>query len=89
VAAARRLGAEQLTRPQLLAQLFNAAETGIAIGGTSGKSTVTGMVGWILEQGRPQPHRHERRGDEEFRQRGNALRQRACGKRRHLRQRSG
>jgi UDP-N-acetylmuramate--alanine ligase len=49
VAAARRLGAEQLTRPQLLAQLFNAAETGIAIGGTSGKSTVTGMVGWILE----------------------------------------
>jgi UDP-N-acetylmuramate--alanine ligase len=50
VAAARRLGAEQLTRPQLLAQLFNAAEVGIAIGGTSGKSTVTGMVGWILEQ---------------------------------------
>jgi UDP-N-acetylmuramate--alanine ligase len=50
VAAARRLGAEQLTRPQLLAQLFNAADTGIAIGGTSGKSTVTGMVGWILEQ---------------------------------------
>jgi UDP-N-acetylmuramate--alanine ligase len=50
VQAARRLGAEQITRAQLLAQLFNAAETGIAIGGTSGKSTVTGMIGWILDQ---------------------------------------
>jgi UDP-N-acetylmuramate--alanine ligase len=48
VVAANRLGAARLTRPQLLAQLFNAAPMGIAIGGTSGKSTVTGMVGWIL-----------------------------------------
>jgi UDP-N-acetylmuramate--alanine ligase len=48
VQAARRLGAEHMTRPQLLAQLFNAAPTGIAVGGTSGKSTVTGMIGWIL-----------------------------------------
>ena len=48
VQAARRLGAEHLTRPQLLARLFNAAPTGIAVGGTSGKSTVTGMIGWIL-----------------------------------------
>ena len=48
VQAARRLGAEHITRPQLLARLFNAAETGIAVGGTSGKSTVTGMAGWIL-----------------------------------------
>ncbi len=47
VQAARRLGAEHLTRPQLLAKLFNAAPTGIAVGGTSGKSTVTGMIGWI------------------------------------------
>ncbi len=50
VQAARRLGAKQLTRPQLLAELFNAAVTGIAVGGTSGKSTVTGMIGWILRQ---------------------------------------
>jgi UDP-N-acetylmuramate--alanine ligase len=28
--------------------MFNAAPTGIAVGGTSGKSTVTGMIGWIL-----------------------------------------
>ena len=48
VQAARRLGAEHITRPQLLARLFNAAPTGIAVGGTSGKSTTTGMIGWIL-----------------------------------------
>jgi len=48
VQAARRLGTEHLTRPQLLAQLFNAAPTAVAVGGTSGKSTVTGMIGWIL-----------------------------------------
>jgi UDP-N-acetylmuramate--alanine ligase len=48
VQAAGRLEAKRLTRPQLLAELFNAAGTGIAVGGTSGKSTVTGMIGWIL-----------------------------------------
>ncbi|PWG03129.1 glutamate ligase domain-containing protein [Sphingosinicella humi] len=48
VQAARRLGAEHITRPQLLARLFNAAPSGIAVGGTSGKSTTTGMIGWIL-----------------------------------------
>jgi UDP-N-acetylmuramate--alanine ligase len=48
VQAARRLGAPQLTRPELLAQLFNAAPHPIAVGGTSGKSTTTGMIGWIL-----------------------------------------
>ena len=50
VQAARRVGAEHVTRPQLLARLFNAAKTGIAVGGTSGKSTATGMIGWILHQ---------------------------------------
>ena len=55
VQAARRLGAEHLTRPQLLAQLFNDAEIGIAVGGTSGKSTVTGMIGWILHEAGRQP----------------------------------
>ena len=48
VLKAKEVGAERLGRPQLLAQLFNAAETPIAVGGTSGKSTVTGMIGWIL-----------------------------------------
>ena len=50
VQSARRVGAEHITRPQLLARLFNAAPTGIAVGGTSGKSTVTGMIGWILHE---------------------------------------
>jgi UDP-N-acetylmuramate--alanine ligase len=48
VVKAKSLGLERLTRPELLARLFNDAATGIAIGGTSGKSTVTGMIGWIL-----------------------------------------
>ena len=50
VAAARRLGCERKTRAELLADLFNAAPMGIAVGGTSGKSTVTGMIGWILDR---------------------------------------
>ncbi|HEV2747015.1 MAG TPA: Mur ligase family protein [Allosphingosinicella sp.] len=50
VQAARRLGAEQVSRPELLARLFNEAATGIAVGGTSGKSTTTGMIGWILHR---------------------------------------
>ena len=50
---ARELGCPRMSRAELLARLFNAAPTGIAVGGTSGKSTVTGMIGWILvETGR-------------------------------------
>src|SRR5262245_10035650 len=47
---AKQLGAARIGRPALLAALFNEARTGIAIGGTSGKSTVTGMTGWILHE---------------------------------------
>ncbi len=36
-------------RADLLAEMFNAAEMGIAVGGTSGKSTATAMIGCILE----------------------------------------
>jgi UDP-N-acetylmuramate--alanine ligase len=50
VIKARQIGAPLIGRPELLAELFNAAETGIAVGGTSGKSTVTGMIGWILHE---------------------------------------
>ncbi|PZQ21714.1 MAG: UDP-N-acetylmuramate--alanine ligase [Sphingopyxis macrogoltabida] len=49
VAAANRLGLSRLTRAELNAALFNAAGKAIGIGGTSGKSTVTGMIGWILD----------------------------------------
>jgi UDP-N-acetylmuramate--alanine ligase len=50
VVRATELGCARMTRAELLARLFNAAPQGIAVGGTSGKSTVTGMLGWILHQ---------------------------------------
>ncbi|NML07416.1 Mur ligase family protein [Sphingomonas sp. G-3-2-10] len=46
--AAERVGAARLSRAELLASLFNEAGTSIGVAGTSGKSTVTGMIGWIL-----------------------------------------
>ena len=45
---AAALGCPRLSRADLLAQLFNASAQGIAVGGTSGKSTVTGMIGWMF-----------------------------------------
>ncbi|QTC91442.1 UDP-N-acetylmuramate--L-alanine ligase [Brevundimonas goettingensis] len=48
IGAAKRAGATIVTRPQLLSQLFNAAPTSVGVAGTSGKSTITGMVAWIL-----------------------------------------
>lgn len=50
VQAARRLGVARITRAELLARLFNAAALSIGVAGTSGKSTVTGMIAWILHQ---------------------------------------
>lgn len=50
VIRAKELGCQRMSRAELLAKLFNAAPQGIAIGGTSGKSTVTGMTGWILTE---------------------------------------
>lgn len=55
VVAAKALGAPRVSRADLLAHLFNAAETSIAVGGTSGKSTTTGMIGWILYATRRDP----------------------------------
>ncbi len=46
--AAKRVGAEQMSRAELLSRLFNEAQMSIGVAGTSGKSTVTGMIGWIL-----------------------------------------
>ena len=44
-----------MTRPELLSQLFNAAPTSIGVAGTSGKSTITGMIAWILHQAGREP----------------------------------
>ncbi len=46
--AADRLGCARATRAAVLSDLFNASALPIGIAGTSGKSTVTGMIGWIL-----------------------------------------
>lgn len=48
VVKAEALGAPMMRRANLLAEIFNAAPTSIGVAGTSGKSTVTGMIGWIL-----------------------------------------
>ena len=48
IVAAGRVGAQRMSRAELLSTLFNAAPRSIGVAGTSGKSTVTGMIGWIL-----------------------------------------
>jgi len=49
--AGRALALECLPRPQLLAEVINTAAPGVAISGTSGKSTIVGMLGWLLREG--------------------------------------
>lgn len=53
--AARKLGLAVMTRAQLLARIFNAAHPSIGVAGTSGKSTITGMVAWILTRAGQDP----------------------------------
>ena len=55
IAAARRVGAKLVTRAELLAQLFNAAPLSVGVAGTSGKSTTTGMIGWVLHDLKKKP----------------------------------
>jgi UDP-N-acetylmuramate--alanine ligase len=45
--AARALGIEPVPRPALLAEIVNDGRPGVAVAGTSGKSTVTGLLGWM------------------------------------------
>ncbi len=47
---ARDLGIELVTRPALLAEIVNAGVPGVAIAGTCGKSTITGMVAWLARE---------------------------------------
>src|SRR3990167_3345222 len=55
IAAAGDLGLPRMTRADLNAALFNEAAQAVGVGGTSGKSTVTGMIGWILESAGKKP----------------------------------
>ncbi|NNE42334.1 MAG: UDP-N-acetylmuramate--alanine ligase [Marinicaulis sp.] len=48
IVAAIEVGAKRMSRADLLALLFNGAQKSIGVAGTSGKSTTTAMVGWIL-----------------------------------------
>jgi len=48
--AARALGIELVPRPALLAEVVNAGQPGVAIAGTSGKSTITAMLGWLIRE---------------------------------------
>ena len=55
VAAANELGVPRISRAELLADIFNAANAPIGVAGTSGKSTTTGMIGWILHYAARKP----------------------------------
>ncbi len=47
---AKRIGITPLHRTEFLKQLIPAGATLIAVAGTAGKTTVTGLLGWIFEQ---------------------------------------
>lgn len=49
IGRANSLDCLRLTRAELNSILFNTSGAGLAVAGTSGKSTVTGMLGWILQ----------------------------------------
>src|SRR5512147_253469 len=55
VVAAHRVGARDMKRAELLAELFNAAPVRIGVAGTSGKSTTTAMIAWILHRAGKDP----------------------------------
>lgn len=55
VVAAKRVGAARLSRAELLAQLFNESVCPVGVAGTSGKSTTTAMIGWILHHAGKSP----------------------------------
>ncbi len=55
IARANALGCARISRAELNAALFNAATHRIGVAGTSGKSTVTGMIAWILSRSGQSP----------------------------------
>jgi UDP-N-acetylmuramate--alanine ligase len=52
---AKELALPVMPRPKMLAEIVNAAKVSIGIAGTSGKSTTTGMIGWILHKAGANP----------------------------------
>ncbi|GAB5350934.1 glutamate ligase domain-containing protein [Qipengyuania sp. 483] len=49
IGRANALGCMRMTRAELNSILFNTSGAGLAVAGTSGKSTVTGMLGWMMQ----------------------------------------
>jgi UDP-N-acetylmuramate--alanine ligase len=49
IAKAQELGIHIIKRAELLAEICNGASS-ITVGGTNGKSTITGMIGWVLDK---------------------------------------
>jgi UDP-N-acetylmuramate--alanine ligase len=50
IAAAKAAGVRILKRPELLSQLFSKAKYRIGVVGTSGKTTTTGLLGYLLQE---------------------------------------
>lgn len=55
IKAAKEKNVRIKTRPELLAEIFHSYKYGIAVGGTSGKTTTTAMIGFILDKARKKP----------------------------------
>ncbi|MEE6206454.1 MAG: Mur ligase family protein [Alphaproteobacteria bacterium] len=55
IKAAKEKGILIKTRPELLSETFHKYKYGIAVGGTSGKTTTTAMIGFILDKAGKKP----------------------------------
>lgn len=55
IKAAKQQNIPLKTRPQLLSEIFHQYKYGIAVGGTSGKTTTTAMIGYILDHANLKP----------------------------------
>ncbi|MBR3502062.1 MAG: UDP-N-acetylmuramate--alanine ligase [Alphaproteobacteria bacterium] len=52
---AKELGVKIISRPELLAQILHKYKYSVAVGGTSGKTTTTAMIGYILDKAGKNP----------------------------------
>ena len=50
IKTAKEKGVKIMLRPELLAQIFHEHNYGVAVGGTSGKTTTTAMIGYIFDK---------------------------------------
>lgn len=55
IKTAKEKGIKIMLRPELLAQIFHEHKYGVAVGGTSGKTTTTAMIGYILDKTEKKP----------------------------------